>query len=552
VQAVRIERLTRRAEGGYVAVMTGLMLLVFMGLSAFAVDVGHWYQVAQQEQRAADSAAMAGVTYLPTNPASAFSTAQNYSKINGFENGVSATTVTPAVDLRPSRLRVTVTKTVNNFFGSLLGIPTTRVSRTAVADYAQPVSMGSPCNEYGQDPDPGSNRGAACSGVLGQFWANVNSPNALKSNGDAYQGNAGCGPLVDGCTGAVNDDYTKDGYYYTLSVKKKMTGLTIQLFDPVSVEQGSACDVNFGSDPTAATDAKNGVVNEKKTYLSGPSEYCTGDVLFSGSQVQNTQFTILDPGSNPWDTGTFQKHLPEACQKTYGGYAGGDLFHVLDKKDALYDPEIVDGFRRWTTLCTIANPVVGDYLIQVKSNVGGVFDNADANNGFSMRAFGSSNSDKDSISIGGREKMAVFSNRPDATTEFHLARVGSGSAGQTLNVRLWDVGDTLDPNDPTPGTIQVIYPPDAGGALSFTNCVGVLSNNPSVPLPDCSLKVTRVTHNGKWQSIAVPIPAGYSCTDSDPAKCWVRLRYIYGSSSPPTDATSWSVSMNGDSVRLVE
>ena len=66
-----------------------------MGLAAFAVDVGHWYVVGQQEQRAADAAALAGVTSLPGDKVAAFAAAQKYSKINGFQNGVNATTVTP-------------------------------------------------------------------------------------------------------------------------------------------------------------------------------------------------------------------------------------------------------------------------------------------------------------------------------------------------------------------------------------------------------------------------------------------------------------------------
>ena len=55
------------------AVMTAMLLMTLMGLAAFAVDVGHWYQVGQQEQAAADAAAMAGVTYLPGDSTSAFS-----------------------------------------------------------------------------------------------------------------------------------------------------------------------------------------------------------------------------------------------------------------------------------------------------------------------------------------------------------------------------------------------------------------------------------------------------------------------------------------------
>jgi len=533
----------RSREGGYVAVMTAMLMVVLMGLAAFAVDVGHWYLVGQEEQRAADAAAMAGVTYLPGDQASAFTTAQSYSRINGFQNGVKTATVTPAIDGRPTRLRVTVHQTVTNFFGSLLGVPTTTIGRTAVADFAGPVPMGSPCNEFGNDPDPDVNRGASCAGVLGQMWANVNSPGSAKANGDAYQSNTGCSSSVDGCTGTTNNDYAAEGYYYTVSVKAAMPSLTIQLFDPVWVNTGLLCDTNFGSGGTLATAARNDSITDESTrYAAGAAGVnCTGDNLYSGSQVMNTQFTVRDPGTSPWDTATFPVHA--GCQKTYPGYSG-TLFNVLNKGDAKYNGVIVDGFRRWTTLCTIANPGVGDYLIQVKSNLGGATDNANAGNRFAIRAFGSGSNDKESLSIFGREKMGIYSNKPGATTEFHLARVPTVARGQILKVRLFDVGDSS-----TSGTIKIIYPPDAVGG-PFTGCVG--SGPKTGSLTDCSFTVSTASFNGKWQSVSVPIPANYSCTDADNTKCWVRLQYVYGSGSAPTDVTAWTASIEGDPVRLVE
>jgi hypothetical protein len=541
----------RSREGGYVAVMTALLLFTLMGLAAFAVDVGHWYQVGQQEQAAADAAAMAGVTFLPGDLASAQSTAQSYAKINGFQNGVNSVTVTPALDGRPTRLRVTVSQSVPNFFGSLLGVSKTTVSRTAVADYSEPVPMGSPCNEFGNDPDPASNRATACSGVLGQFWANVNSPGTDKANGDAYQ-SVSCPTGADGCTGSTNNDYAPDGYYYTVSVKALMSSLTIQLFDPVWVNTGTSCDTNFGSGSTAATKALNDVVSDEATrYAAGASGAdCTGDNLYSGSQVMNTQFTVRDPGASPWDPSTFP--VDTTCHAdsgttvngltTYPGYTG-TLFNVLNKGDRKYDPVIVDGFRRWTTLCTIAHPVVGDYLIQVKTNLGGATDNANAGNRFSIRAYGSSAGDKESLSVFGREKMSIYSNAPGVTTEFHLARIPSVDAGQILNVRLFDIGEST-----TPGTIKVIYPPLAAGG-PFTGCVG--TGPASGTLTGCSF-IANSSFNGRWESLAVPIPANYSCTDSDYTQCWVRLQYNYGIGSLPTDVTSWTTSIQGDPVRLVE
>jgi hypothetical protein len=139
--------------------------------------------------------------------------------------------------------------------------------------------------------------------------------------------------------------------------------------------------------------------------------------------------------------------------------------------------------------------------------------------------------------------MGIYSNAPGVTTEFHLARIPSVDAGQILNVRLFDVGDST-----TSGKITVVYPPGALGG-PFTGCVG--SGPASGTLASCSFTATS-SFNGHWESLAVPIPAKYSCTDADYTQCWVRLQYNYGSGSQPTDVTSWTTSIQGDPVRLVE
>jgi hypothetical protein len=385
----------------------------------------------------------------------------------------------------------------------------------------------------------------------------VNSPNSAKQNGDAYQGNV-CASSVDGCSGSnsgPNTDYATNGYYYTVSVKAAMPSLTIELFDPVWVNTGLTCDTNFGTGSTLATAARNDVVSDEiARYAAGAAgPYCTGDNLYGGTQVMNTEFTVRDPGSSPWDASTFPVHA--GCQKTYPGYTPplsgqpkvGTLFNVLNKGDSNYNGVIVDGFRRWTTLCTIANPVVGDYLVQVKTNVGAPFDSANAGNRFAIRASGTGNLDKESLSIFGREKMGIYSNKPSAITEFHLARVPSSAAGMFLKVRLFDVGDST-----ASGKIYVIFPPDAEGD-PFTGCNG--TGPASGTLTNCMFNVIYSggvsDHNGRWQTVSVPIPANYKCTDSDNTKCWVRLKYDYTTGNP-TDVTAWTASIEGDPVRLVE
>ncbi|MGL5908748.1 MAG: pilus assembly protein TadG-related protein, partial [Phycicoccus sp.] len=76
----------RRDEEGYVAITTGLLLIVLMAFCAFAVDVGNWYLTGQRAQRAADAAALGGVTKLPGDQPAAFSIADQYASGNGFRD----------------------------------------------------------------------------------------------------------------------------------------------------------------------------------------------------------------------------------------------------------------------------------------------------------------------------------------------------------------------------------------------------------------------------------------------------------------------------------
>ncbi len=532
------------------AVLVGLLMLTLVGLSAFAVDVGHWYLVGQQAQRAADAAALAGVTKLPGDQSGAFSLAQNYSTMNGFQNGASSTTVTPRLDGGATRLRVTVSRTVNNIFGPLLGIANTTVTRTAVADYTGPVPMGSPCNEFANDPDSTSAvRGSACSGVTGQMWANINGYSADKQNGDSIQSHD-CNTSVsgrDGCSGSTNTDFNPDGYFYTISVKQPMASLTVQLFDPVFVDVGLTCGNGIFSSSTSATNSFVSSSDASHRYVSGNSstdgaKYCTGDNIYSGSQVMNTTFTLRSPSATSWDPLSF----PAIYSKTYPGWTASGtsntLYKILNQSSSsTYRSDIAEGFRRWTTLYTINNPEVGDYLLQVKSNLGGSFNSADAGNRFAIRGVASN---LDAVAISARQTMGIFSNKPGATTEFYLARVPSGSAGGFLNVTLYDVGDSSQS-----GTIKIV--PPAGGSYSGCTGSGVTTSITST----CSFTVTAGSpsvFNGRYEVVKVPIPLGYTCNDGNSADCWVKLQYSYGSGSAPTDVTTWSAKLEGDPIRLVE
>ncbi len=454
-----------RDDAGYIAVATAILTPVLLGLAAFTVDVGNWYATADQVQRAADAAALAGVTYLPGDLAAAEKQALATAAANGYSTGVDPEPVSG----NPNQLRVTITTTVGNTFGQLLGLNSETITRSAVANYQAPLPLGSPCNEFGNGPDPtigaANQRSSNCSSA-GAFWANVGSPKAGKSYGDAFQDNncATTASGTDNC-GNGNTDYSSNGYFYSVKLTSAIPTLTIQAFDPAAIAVGDQCDTNFGSGATAAVNAKNSVNYSagssaatakylEDNQLYAPSQtgaYCTGDVQFTDStgQPPDTTYTIRQPAadSNPWDPTTYPV-VGTCAPKLFTGY-NGDLYTALNQytqtNGALtyvggkpvpvttgYNATIASEFRQWVTLCTISNAQPGTYFVQVQTNAANDNPNGDGHNRFALRAIGSSPSQNSGIAISGFTDMAMYANLPSAQTSFYLTQVQPGAAGQIL------------------------------------------------------------------------------------------------------------------------
>ncbi len=70
-----------RHEAGQTVVLFALLLPLFLGLGALAVDVGYWYVVKKEAQDAADAAALAAARELPNRDA-AVATAITYVRAN--------------------------------------------------------------------------------------------------------------------------------------------------------------------------------------------------------------------------------------------------------------------------------------------------------------------------------------------------------------------------------------------------------------------------------------------------------------------------------------
>lgn len=571
----------RRDEAGYAAVVVALLsATIFLPLSALAVDLSRIYVEGERVQAAADAAAMGGVTYLPDDFAAATAEAIRVSKVNGYTNGTNAT-VTVAQGAKPTQLQVTVSSKITNSIASSFGMKTTTVTRSAVADFNGPAPMGSPCNTFGNEPagstadstrgPAGSvltvpSGGAVCS-TNPQLWGAIAGPNTPKGNGDQYMTRT-CASGNSGCTGTTNDEFDPQGYFYAVTVRAAAVGksITLQIYDPAWVENGDNCETA----PTVATgvslvDNMNNytTVDGTSRYALSANSFCTGDVN-NGAVLPATSFALLKP------TDTYDPKKADifstSCIKQYPGYAKADVTTAtLKKGNAKYNDNLAKVFHQWVPLCTFTPTQVGDYYLQVRTNVaiggssdsqGGYVgntkvhsqtgdDTAVAGNGNNRFALRIVNAPSASVAVSGWQHMSIYANYRGAATTFNLVRVIPAAATKTLVIGFYDVGDAA-----AAGTIKVLPPTDSNMSSTISGCVG--SGVVNGALANCQL--TGVSSgsgwNGKAQYIRIPIPATYTCTSSQAGGCWFRLQVSFPSTV--NDTTTWTAQITGDPIRLIK
>ncbi len=523
-------RSPRRRDSGVVAVLTALLLGIFLGMAGFVLDVGHWYLVKAQTQKAADAAALAGAAHLPNDEAGAATDAKAYAAFNGFSNG-GATTVTSATTGIPGQYTAQVSTKVDNWFTGVFGVPTTTITSSSNAEYIAPVRMGSPCNRLGDDPNNEATRDStACPSGSAQLWVDVNSPETQKGNGDPIQSTA-CTVGNDNCvagTPPVNTDYRPEGYFYDITVKKRAL-MTIELFDAVFVGVGDSCDAS-----PLTTLASAGIDNTRYAVGSAKtSPYCSGDKAFTTTSSMTTTFTMHGTGSNP-NRPQDNPLLASCPSHTYPGYnpqTGADFVASLTQGNASFKPEIFAGFRKWVPLCTVTlDP--GTYPLQVQSAGTGANSNR-----FSIRAVPAAPVDASTVSVAAHEAMTIFANGKPGS-QFYLARVPSAAAGRVLHVRLFDVGDCVFDSC----AIRLISP--NGSTVPSCVATGAI-NGTQAP---CAFPTKQANFNGHWADLAVPVPASYSCADATATACWYKVEYTSGD---PLDTTAWTAQMPGLPVRLL-
>lgn len=117
-------------ESGAVLALVAIMMVVFLGMAALAIDLGSFYQAQRQAQAAADSGALAAAQDLPGSASSAGGDGTTYALKN--YPGATVTATTP-YNGSTSQVKVKVDASTPSFFGHIFGLTSANVSASAVA-----------------------------------------------------------------------------------------------------------------------------------------------------------------------------------------------------------------------------------------------------------------------------------------------------------------------------------------------------------------------------------------------------------------------------------
>jgi Flp pilus assembly protein TadG len=509
------------SESGLVLVWMALMLTVLLGMAGFAVDLGSWYLRSAKLQRAADAAALAGVVWMPGDPASARAAAVATLQRNGIDTSKVAVTYPPPSATQQFRVQLSDAN-VPTFFSRPFVDKVTE-TRVATGEYVTPVPMGSPRNTFGTGnllPSPHREN----------FWAAVSGWCSGRENGDLRQAakdqtfvssNWTCGAGLP-----PNPDYLSTGYLYAVDFASTPgTNITIEIYDPGYHPTGSNAD----------------------------------NSLRSGSTVTTT-FTVYGKTRSPFDPPISTTPL---YTRTFPSGAAGQ--------------------NSWVSLYTLVAPTAGRYYVQVQTAANQA--NSYGSNGFGLRARPASTPWSNSTSVcttvagdpgysascpqvHGVEDMSIFANQTGSSATFYLAQVDPVYAGKTMQIDLFDPGEgasrleILDPNGnpvnfgwTTPcGSVDgvTVAAPSGSSCNSATKTAGA-SNVSYLDVSGTGTKpYDHLSSNSKYSnrtvSAFVKLPANY--TGVYGTKTWWKIRYAT-TSGTVTDRTTWSVSILGNPVHLV-
>ncbi len=424
---------------------------------------------------------------------------------------------TAGTNLRADMIQVRV------YYSMSTTTTTTSVQTTAVADQNL-QGPGTACgsgivNCYRADGATLNPRG---------FWGTMNSQGAENVNGDAYQ------PFYDTRTSASNPAYDSDNYYnYAIEMPPGSTNGSIYVYDP----EFCAVTVSKG----------------------------TGDRWFSGTNAVSSFYEVYDTKNTLYDTsddgaalassGNLFRNI-SAADTAMGGSGGSECVQFTD---ATYG-DGRDYHNQWYLLYSGMTGGSSGRIYRIHttstdpSNVAAQ-KSTNAENSFALYTSASGGTPK-LYGLGAMQAFTPLSaSGSTVVSEFYLAQIDANYAGKTIEIQLWDPGDT----NPLAATLAILAPTAAGWsptAMSYTAAKGTTNSGAAncnsltgtgVMSVQTNVGSTAGTYNGCWLTIRVPIPTGYTAAQQG----WWKIRYTMSGNGTSNDVTTWTTRILGNPVHLV-
>lgn len=489
-------------ETGAALPFVAVILVLLLGMSAFAVDLGWLYLSAARVQRAADAASLAGVVFLLGDVANVTASAIDGASANGFDVGtVNGTPVGGGGpdelawrQLSDNRLEVTFATDVPTFFMKLFGFESFGITRVSTAEYVKPVPIGSPDDHFGD----GSNH----------FWASINGRWTAHMHGDPYQtkcdwatdlSDSDCvdsspasqaanfpGAIirpgdVDSDSDEDNPQFRGDGYHYGIEISTGRNSLLVELYDAAfrkSCGSGTGdCDnLSFSPEPPAG-----------------------------GTIGPTTRYRLYAPDGTPLNP---RDNTVLLCDQTFASTTAG--------------------LASWEPLCSIPNPAAGIHVLKVTTSDGS------GNNQYGVRVSTQGPGTNDP-NVYGINEISIYTNQDSTTATLFLAELDPIHAGKILELNFYDAGEDDGPasytvEQPDGSTATCEWESEDGGSGGPGSCV-IQTSNSAGPL-----------FNSQWLTALIDIPDAYDCDITEPLDCWWKMRIV---NNQPHDRTTWTARVIG-------
>jgi hypothetical protein len=613
-----------KSQAGQAIVIIAFMVVVLFAGVGIAIDAGLGYYYNTSAERAAAAAALSGVIFMPyqfdsstATPAGSRNDASDRAideaTKNGFRNGdpIGGVVVTPAaVPGAYNKLQVTVARTVPVFFMSIFGAAPYRISRTAIATYLPPITLGQNGTQLG------STASQLGSGGSNYYFPRVEGWATDRVQGDAFTpnplgGSAGSsddvhrisGPPPTG-TGADTADATlpaRGGYNFLINIGPG--GGQIQVYNAAF-----SPDLDNSSDGTASKLKRNHCENGR-----------TGVGLF----VPPFAGQPVGPCSSGGPTGSFYMHEEDSITATCGSpctFSDKTEFSAMEytlfkvnsyfirASDAKLAQVIVypidatgwnaspspvyKNVNSGATITQTYDPISGaptnmhiyhDWIDIANYTAGGAegallnrlmsYPGSLPQGQYRLRVdtLGYNGGNPPASSVAHKGYVVRLMNYMCVYTPIALAGPGSfrmdmfqiapDYAGQTITFDIYDPGDIsgagsvdiyLDYyNNTRVTTTQPVVVRNLGPQRSNAGTV-VGTGQPNTAYFAATSGGTQF-YNGKWVRIEIPVANNYASiiNPADPSTWWWRVEYVVGSGVTAVDTVSFAVGLKGNPAHLL-